>query len=148
LRHDGNPAIRCTGKADRRGNLYPTKSRPDQKIDAAVALMMAIDRAMVEDDNQAGLNRFLADPIAFDASGVVSGSQTTRGKSRAGVGEAPINSTFACNEIRLFQPLNAYWTSHRLIGTIDRSSNAASSVVESGAEVQPVEGDENVQRCC
>jgi phage terminase large subunit-like protein len=33
------------GKADRRGNLYPTKSRPDQKIDAAVALMMAIGQA-------------------------------------------------------------------------------------------------------
>ena len=34
------------GKADRRGNLYPTKSRPDQKIDAAVAPMMAVGRAM------------------------------------------------------------------------------------------------------
>jgi hypothetical protein len=31
-------------KADRRGNLYPTKQRQDQKIDAAVALMMAIRR--------------------------------------------------------------------------------------------------------
>jgi phage terminase large subunit-like protein len=30
------------GKADRRGNLYPTKQRSDQKIDAAIALMMAI----------------------------------------------------------------------------------------------------------
>ena len=30
------------GKADKRGNLYPTKGRPDQKIDAAVALMMAV----------------------------------------------------------------------------------------------------------
>ena len=33
--------------------------------DAAVALMMAIARAIVEDENQAGLNRFLCDPIAF-----------------------------------------------------------------------------------
>jgi phage terminase large subunit-like protein len=45
LRHDGNPALtwcisNVVGKADRRGNLYPTKSRPDQRIDAAVALMM------------------------------------------------------------------------------------------------------------
>ncbi len=32
------------------GNLEPMKSRPDQKIDAAVALMMAIGRAMVEDE--------------------------------------------------------------------------------------------------
>jgi phage terminase large subunit-like protein len=53
------------GKADRRGNLYPTKSRPDQKIDAAVALMMAVGRAMVEDQGQVGLNGFLSNPIAF-----------------------------------------------------------------------------------
>ena len=70
LRHDGNPVLtscigNVVGKADRRGNLYPTKSRPDQKIYAAVALMMAIGRAMVEDENQAGLNGFLANPIAF-----------------------------------------------------------------------------------
>jgi phage terminase large subunit-like protein len=36
LRHDGNPVLEwCMGnvvdKADRRGNLYPTKTRPDQK---------------------------------------------------------------------------------------------------------------------
>ena len=33
------------GGPDRRGNLYPAKHRPEQKIDAAVALMMAIGRA-------------------------------------------------------------------------------------------------------
>jgi phage terminase large subunit-like protein len=70
LRHDGNPVLQwclgnVVGKADRRGNLYPTKPRPDQKIDAAVALMMAIGRAMVEDENRAGLNGFLSNPIAF-----------------------------------------------------------------------------------
>jgi phage terminase large subunit-like protein len=32
------------------GNLELMKSRPDQKIDAAVALMMAIGRATVEDE--------------------------------------------------------------------------------------------------
>jgi phage terminase large subunit-like protein len=63
LRHDGNPVLswcigNVVGRADRRGNLYPTKSRPDQKIDAAVALMMAMGRAMVEDEDQAGLNAF------------------------------------------------------------------------------------------
>ncbi len=31
---------------DRRGNLYPAKQRPECKIDAAVALMMAVGRAM------------------------------------------------------------------------------------------------------
>jgi phage terminase large subunit-like protein len=30
------------GKPDRRGNLYRTKAWPEQKIDAAVALIMAI----------------------------------------------------------------------------------------------------------
>ena len=32
------------------GTQEPMKCRPDQKIDAAVALMMAIGRAMVEDE--------------------------------------------------------------------------------------------------
>ncbi|MBL6459591.1 hypothetical protein JMJ55_30280 [Belnapia sp. T6] len=53
LQHDGNPVLeRCIGnvgcKPDRRGNLYPTKARPEQKIDAAVTLVMAIGRAMTE----------------------------------------------------------------------------------------------------
>ena len=56
LRHDGNPVLEwclsnVVGKANRQGNLYPTKSRPNQKIDAAVALMMAIGGATVDDDN-------------------------------------------------------------------------------------------------
>jgi phage terminase large subunit-like protein len=38
------------GKADRRGNLYPTKQRPEQKIDAAVALMMAVGGAMTVEE--------------------------------------------------------------------------------------------------
>jgi phage terminase large subunit-like protein len=68
LRHDGNRVLtwcigNVVGRADRRGNLYPTKSRPDQKIDAAVALMMAIGRAMVEDEQAKGLESFLRNPI-------------------------------------------------------------------------------------
>jgi phage terminase large subunit-like protein len=68
LRHADNPVLtwcigNVVGKADRRGNLYPTKSRPDQKIDAAVALMMAVDRAIVEDEQAKGLYGFLANPI-------------------------------------------------------------------------------------
>jgi phage terminase large subunit-like protein len=35
-------------KADRRGNLYPAKSRPDRKADATSALMMSDGRAMSE----------------------------------------------------------------------------------------------------
>jgi len=68
LRHDGNPVLtwcigNVVGKAGRLGNLYPTKGRPDRKIDAAVAVMMAVGRAMVEDEQAKGLNRFLANPI-------------------------------------------------------------------------------------
>jgi phage terminase large subunit-like protein len=55
LRHDGNPVLEwcmgnVVGKPDRRGNLYPAKQRPEQKIDAAVALMMAIGRAMAVEE--------------------------------------------------------------------------------------------------
>jgi hypothetical protein len=45
LRHS-QPRLRFSPTAERRGNLYPTKQRPEQKIDAAVALMMAVCRAM------------------------------------------------------------------------------------------------------
>ena len=53
LQHDGNPVLEwcvgnVAGKPDCRGNFYPTKARPEQKIDAAVALIMAIGRAMAE----------------------------------------------------------------------------------------------------
>ena len=51
------------GRPDRRGNLYPTKQRPEQKIDAAVALMMAVGRAMAEDTNEGDLTDFLRNPL-------------------------------------------------------------------------------------
>jgi phage terminase large subunit-like protein len=68
LRHDRNPVLtwcigNVVGRANRRGNLYPTKSRLDQKTDAAVALMMAVGRAMVEDEQSKGLDGFLSNPI-------------------------------------------------------------------------------------
>ena len=34
-----------------------------QKIDGAIALMMAVGRVTTEDETQAGLDRFLSDPI-------------------------------------------------------------------------------------
>ena len=34
-----------SGRPDRRGNLHPAEQRPERKIDAAVALMMAVGRA-------------------------------------------------------------------------------------------------------
>ena len=42
---------------------WPVKQRPEQKIDAAVALMMAVGRAMAEDDGQGDLEDFLRDPV-------------------------------------------------------------------------------------
>jgi phage terminase large subunit-like protein len=50
------------GKADRRGTPYPAKQRPEQKIDAAVALMMAVGCAIAEDANEGDLEDFLRNP--------------------------------------------------------------------------------------
>jgi phage terminase large subunit-like protein len=51
IRHDGNgPLTWCIGNVvghyDARGNVYPRKARPENKIDAATALIMAIARCM------------------------------------------------------------------------------------------------------
>ena len=51
------------GRPDRRGNPYPAEQRPEQKIDAAVALMMVVGRAMAEDDGQGNLEDFLRNPV-------------------------------------------------------------------------------------
>jgi phage terminase large subunit-like protein len=51
IKHDGNPVLAwCIGNVvghyDARGNVYPRKARPEQKIDAAVAMIMALGSAM------------------------------------------------------------------------------------------------------
>ena len=51
------------GRPDRRGNLYRTKQRPKQKIDAAVALLMAVGRAMAEDASEGDLEDLLRNPV-------------------------------------------------------------------------------------
>lgn len=71
LQHDGNPVLawcigNVVGKEDRRGNLFPTKSR-DAKIDAAVALLMAIGRAQASDDGAADIGDFFRDPLYLEA---------------------------------------------------------------------------------
>ena len=68
LRHSGDPVLEwcvgnVVGRPDRRGQPYPAKQRPEQKIDAAVALMMAVGRAMAEDANDGDLTDFLRDPL-------------------------------------------------------------------------------------
>ena len=68
LRHDGDPVLEwCVGNVvgqeeDRRGNLFPTKQR-DGKIDAAVALLMAVGRAQASDDGAEGITAFLLNPV-------------------------------------------------------------------------------------
>ena len=68
VRDDPDPALgwclgNVVGKPDRRGNLYPAKQRPEQKIDAAVALMIAVGRAMAEDASEGDLEDFLRNPV-------------------------------------------------------------------------------------
>jgi phage terminase large subunit-like protein len=53
IRHDGNgPLAWCIGNVvghyDARGNVFPRKARPENKIDAAIALIMAIARCMTD----------------------------------------------------------------------------------------------------
>jgi len=68
LRHDGNPVLEwCVGNVvghyDARGNVYPRKARPEQKIDAAMALIMALGRAMSDGGSEAELSGFLTEPL-------------------------------------------------------------------------------------
>ena len=51
------------GQGEQGGNLYSTQPRPDQNTDATVALMMAIGRAIVEDERAKGLEGFFSNPI-------------------------------------------------------------------------------------
>ena len=57
----------CVGnvvrKPDRRGNLYPAKQRPERKIDAAVALMMAVGRATADDAGQPDISYLFRAPL-------------------------------------------------------------------------------------
>src|SRR5215207_1455072 len=67
LRHDGNPVLawcvgNVVGQEDRRGNLFPAKVR-ENRIDAAVALMMAIGRAQASDDGTEDITAFLLNPV-------------------------------------------------------------------------------------
>jgi hypothetical protein len=57
--HAGN----VVGRRGRRGDLYPAKQRSEQKIDTAVALIMAVGRAMAEDSNEGDLTDFLRNPV-------------------------------------------------------------------------------------
>ena len=67
VRDDAGPAPGrrlgdVAGKADRRGNPFPAKAR-ENRIDAAVALMVVVGRAMAEDTNGGDLMDFLRNPV-------------------------------------------------------------------------------------
>ncbi len=67
LAHDGNPVLgwcigNVVGQEDRRGNLFPAKVR-DVKIDAAIALLIAIGRAQASDDGAADITDFLINTV-------------------------------------------------------------------------------------
>lgn len=52
--HDGNPVLswmisNVVAKEDANENVFPRKDKPDQKIDGAVALIMAVYRAMLDE---------------------------------------------------------------------------------------------------
>jgi phage terminase large subunit-like protein len=68
VRHDGNPVLdwclsNVVGHYDARGNVYPRKSRPEQKIDAAMALIMALGRCISGAESEVDLSDFLANPV-------------------------------------------------------------------------------------
>ena len=53
IRHDGNgPLASCisnvVGHYDARGNVFPRKAGPENKIDTAVAVIMAIARVLAD----------------------------------------------------------------------------------------------------
>lgn len=55
LHHDGSPVMRwmvsnVVAHLDAKDNIYPRKERPENKIDGVVALIMALGRAMLDDD--------------------------------------------------------------------------------------------------
>jgi phage terminase large subunit-like protein len=50
-------------RTPRPGTTSSTNGRTDQEIDAAVALMMAIGRAMLQDEDAKGMDVFRANPI-------------------------------------------------------------------------------------
>lgn len=71
LFHDGNPCTtwqmgNVTAKQDIKENIYPNKEAPNDhrcKIDGVVALIMAMGRWMQDNEDDGGLDDFLADPV-------------------------------------------------------------------------------------
>jgi phage terminase large subunit-like protein len=65
--HDNDPVLawmigNVVGHYDAKENVYPRKERPENKIDGAVALIMAIGRHMVFEEH-GNLDEFLKSPV-------------------------------------------------------------------------------------
>jgi phage terminase large subunit-like protein len=65
--HDNDPVLawmigNVVGHYDAKENVYPRKERPENKIDGAVALIMAIGRHMVFEES-ASIDEFLKNPV-------------------------------------------------------------------------------------
>lgn len=68
LHHDGNPVLawmmsNVVGHYDVKENIYPRKEQKSDKIDGAVALIMAVGRSMLQDDD-GEFDGFLTAPVA------------------------------------------------------------------------------------
>jgi phage terminase large subunit-like protein len=68
LQHQGNPVLdwclgNVVGHYDARGNVYPRKARPEQKIDAAMALIMALGQATSAAEKEGSFDDFLRNPL-------------------------------------------------------------------------------------
>ena len=67
IAHDGNPVLawmigNVVGHYDAKENIYPRKERPENKVDGAVALIMAIGRHMVFEE-QPSMDEFLKNAV-------------------------------------------------------------------------------------
>lgn len=67
IAHDGDPCFawqigNVVAKEDAKENVYPRKERPENKIDGAVALIMAMGRQMVSEE-KSSMDDFLANPV-------------------------------------------------------------------------------------
>ena len=69
IEHDGNPVLEwcignVVGRYDARSNVYPRKSKPELKIDAAITLIMGIARSMAAGESP-DMMGFLTSSLAF-----------------------------------------------------------------------------------
>ena len=68
LHHNGDPVLtwmmsNVVAHMDAKDNIYPRKERPENKIDGVVALIMALGRALANNEPQQNIDDFLMDPI-------------------------------------------------------------------------------------